>query len=268
MHSISCFRLVSRDRDRLARFYAAIGFTIGTVAPIATAEMALLGLAGAGTRLAMTLGPSLVELDCFEQPGAAYPADTTASDGQFQHLAIVTTDIAAAWADAVAAGATAISRDGPVVLPASSGGVIAVKFRDPVGHPLEFLQFPAGSNSAWTGAGVLGIDHSAISVADVDRSIAFYAAHGLTQGERGLNQGPTQVALDGIDAVVVDVVPLLPERAPAHLELLGYHGPRGAGRDPLMANDIAATRIVWHADRDALVRDDDGHLHQLVKTPA
>jgi len=35
-----------------------------------------------------------------------------------------------------------------------------------------------------------------------------------------------------------------------------------------MANDIAATRIVWHADRDALVRDDDGHLHQLVKTPA
>jgi len=263
MIAISGFRLVSRDSHRLARFYQAIGFTLGTAGPIDAAEMALLGLAGAGMRLPLTLGPSLVELDCYELPGQPYPAHTTAMDSEFQHLAIVTTDIAAAWARAVAAGATAISRDGPVVLPASSGGVIAVKFRDPEGHPLEFLQFPPRSNAAWIGAGVLGIDHSAISVADVDRSIAFYTAHGLTQGNRTLNKGPAQVALDGIDGVVVDVVPLMPPRAPAHLELLGYHGPRAPIRDPLQPNDIAATRIVWHADSDTLVRDPDGHLHQL-----
>jgi catechol 2,3-dioxygenase-like lactoylglutathione lyase family enzyme len=263
LRAIGGFRLVSQNSHRLARFYQAIGFAIGTEQPIDHAEMALLGLVGAGTRLPLTLGASRVELDCYEQSGQAYPTGTTAANSVFQHLAIVTTDIADAWARAMAAGATAISHDGPVVLPASSGGVVAVKFRDPEGHPLEFLQFPAGTNAAWPRTGILGIDHSAVSAASADRSIAFYAAHGLTQGDRTLNEGPTQVALDGIDAVVVDVVPLLPARAPAHLELLCYHGPH-VPRDPPMPNDIAATRIVWHADRDALVRDPDGHLHQLV----
>lgn len=267
LRAISGFRLVSRDSHRLARFYQAIGFIPGTAGPIDAAEMALLGLAGAGTRLPLTLGPSLVELDCYERPGRAYRADTTAADSEFQHLAIVTTDIRAAWARAIAAGATAISRNGPVVLAASSGGVIAVKFRDPEGHPLEFLQFPGGSNAAWAGTGMLGIDHSAISVADIDRSIAFYIAHGLTQGNRTLNEGPAQVALDGIDGVVVDVVSLIPAYAPAHVELLGYRGFRRTIRDPLMPGDIAATRIVWHGDCDALVRDGDGHLHQLVSAP-
>jgi len=148
LRAISGFRLVSRDSHWLARFYQAIGFILGTAGPIDAAEMSLLGLAGAGTRLPLTLGPSLVELDCYERGGHPYPADMTAMDSKFQHLALVTTDIAAAWARAIAAGATAISRDGPVVLPAASGGVIAVKFRDPEGHPLEFLQFPGGRRGA------------------------------------------------------------------------------------------------------------------------
>ena len=267
LRAISGFRLVSRDSHWLARFYQAIGFILGTAGPIDAAEMSLLGLAGAGTRLPLTLGPSLVELDCYERGGHPYPADMTAMDSKFQHLALVTTAIAAAWARAIAAGATAIGRDGPVVLPAASGGVIAVKFRDPEGHPLEFLQFPGGTNAAWTGTGVLGINHSAIPVADVERSIAFYTAHGLTQGDRTLNEGPAQVALDGIDGVVVDVVPLMPKRTPAHVELLGYRGFRRPIRDPLMPGDIAATRIVWQGDCDALLRDGDGHLHQLVRAP-
>ena len=198
LRAISGFRLVSRDSHWLARFYQAIGFILGTAGPIDAAEMSLLGLAGAGTRLPLTLGPSLVELDSCERAGHPYPADMTAMDSKFQHLALVTTDIAAAWARAIAAGATAIGRDGPVVLPAASGGVIAVKFRDPEGHPLEFLQFPGGTNAAWTGTGVLGIDHSAIPVADVERSIAFYTAHGLTQSNRTLNEDLAQVTLDGI----------------------------------------------------------------------
>ncbi len=146
-------------------------------------------------------------------------------------------------------------------MPASSGSVIAAKFRDPEGHPLEFLQFPAGSNPAWPGTGTLGIDHSAISVADTTRAIAFYERHGLTLGPRGTNTGPTQVALDDIDNVTVQIVPLLPSHTPAHLELLGYRNAHS--HKPWNPNDIAATRIVWHADHTTLLRDEDGHLHQL-----
>jgi catechol 2,3-dioxygenase-like lactoylglutathione lyase family enzyme len=111
---------------------------------------------------------------------------------------------------------------------------------------------------------MLGIDHSAISVADVGLSLDFYAAHGLVEGKRTLNQGPTQTALDGVDGAEVDVVPMLPQHTPAHLELLGYRTPRGMARKAAAPNDIAATRIVWAADRDALLRDPDGHLHQTV----
>ena len=81
-------------------------------------------------------------------------------------------------------GWTAISIDGPQRLPASSGGVSAFKFRDPDGHPLELLAFPDGAWPAhWqarsNGDLALGIDHSAISVSDSARSIAFYEALGL-----------------------------------------------------------------------------------------
>ena len=34
---------------------------------------------------------------------------------------------------------------------------------------------------------------------------------------------------------------------------------------PMAVNDIAATRIVWRSDGDALVCDPDGHLHQLSR---
>ena len=85
---------------------------------------------------------------------------------------------------------TPISRGGPVTLPKSAGGVTAVKFRDPEGHPLEFLQFPPGANPDWKGAGVMGIDHSAISVSDVAASRRFYARHGLSEAERDAQSRP------------------------------------------------------------------------------
>ena len=81
-----------------------------------------------------------------------------------------------------------------------------------------------------------------------------------------LNSGPTQVDLDGLADVEVDVVPLLPPLECPHLELLCYRVPRGEASVPLAANDIAATRIVWRSDVDALVRDPAGHLHLLKRT--
>ena len=129
--------------ERLAAFDAGLGFVVGKPVTIAAEEMALLGLEGSGTRVPMRIGDQQVDLDRFDQAGRAYPADIAATDLRFQHCALVTDDAQTAWMRARALGATPISTGGPVTLPAASGGVTAIKFRDPEGHPLEFLQFPA-----------------------------------------------------------------------------------------------------------------------------
>jgi catechol 2,3-dioxygenase-like lactoylglutathione lyase family enzyme len=147
--AITGFRLVTAAPDRLAAFYRAIGFEVGDATAIPTEEMAVLQLRGGGVRRTMTLGPSRVDLDVFDSRGRDYPSDTSACDQVFQHLALVTDDATAAWRRASEAGATSISRTDPIRLPNSAGGVTAIKFRDPEGHPLEFLQFPVGAKADW-----------------------------------------------------------------------------------------------------------------------
>ncbi|MBK6007218.1 VOC family protein [Ramlibacter ginsenosidimutans] len=259
--AILAFRLVTREPARLVAFYTGLGFAAGEPQAIPAAEMTLLGLQGVGWRRTLSLGDQRIELDHFDPPGQPYPSNVTGADSRFQHLALVTDDAAAAWSRARALGAATISVGGPVTLPESSGGVTAVKFRDPEGHPLELLQF-AGSPRK---AGLLGIDHSAISVADVEASRAFYEALGLSTQGRMLNHGPTQAALDALAGAEVDVVPLMPAIGTPHLELLGYRSPSPRRAGHLAANDVAATRVVWSADRDGLLRDPDGHLHLLTR---
>ncbi len=165
------------------------------------------------------------------------------------------------------AAAKPISAGGSKHLPATSGGVHAFKFRDPDGHPLELLQFPAGSRPPdWQGRSPateqigLGIDHSAISVADAEVSLAFYGALGLAPGKRTLNQGPEQQHLDHLADVEVEIVPMQPGHGTPHLELLGYPVPRGRSGPQVQANDVAATRIVWFGEKPGLLRDPDGHF--------
>jgi catechol 2,3-dioxygenase-like lactoylglutathione lyase family enzyme len=141
-----------------------------------------------------------------------------------------------------------------------------VKFRDLEGHPLELICFPNGTSSRRPGDRTQGIDHSAISVADIRAAQAFFADRGLSVGTSTLNRGPAQDTLDGLAAVEVEVVPMLAAVECPHLELLGYHHPRRRARLRLDANDIAATRIVWRSGCDELVRDRDGHLHLLRRT--
>ena len=109
----------------------------------------------------------------------------------------------------------------------------------------------------------LGIDHSAISVSDADASAAFYAGLGLRPGKRSHNKGAEQQRLDGLKGVQAIVAPLQPSHTPPHLELLCYQVPHGEAGPPLRANDVAATRVAWRGDRPALLRDPDGHLHQI-----
>src|SRR6185437_10932555 len=168
--AIIAFRLTTTDPERLARFYESIGFSVAQAIPVPRADVALLGLTGGGTRIALTIGEQRIELEGFDRKGRPYPENATAADLCFQHFALVTPDAAAAWERARTHGATPISTGGPVTLTASAGGLTAVKFRDPEGHPLEFVQFPAALEGSRRSEWLSGIDHSAISVADADAS--------------------------------------------------------------------------------------------------
>ena len=231
--------------------------------------------------LRLKLGASRLALNSVGPDARDYPAALPGWNPLFQHFAIVTADMGAAFARLrQTAGWTAISEGGPQQLPLSAGGVTAFKFRDPDGHPLELICFPGGDPTP-------RIDHSAISVADTARSIAFYQALGLTVGSRSINHGPEQDRLDGLRGADVEVTGLMPRRSPApHIELLCYRGDhcRGNVAGP---GDVAATRLVLtvssgqeldkiRADPPGsiaafhpgvapalLLRDPDGHLLQI-----
>ena len=207
-------------------------------------------------------GDQLVTLRVPAQPGAPYPDGIAANDLAFQHIALVVTDMQAAYARLMRFAPALISRGAPISLPATSGGVTALKFRDPEGHPLELLSGLPGPAR---------IDHSAISVADADRSIAFYAATlGLTLGARGHNTGPEQDHLDGLDGVSVDVVPLLPTpatpqcRAARVSDAAWTRHNRGPGRHSPRPRLVFA---VAGRTATALTCDPDGHRLELIPAP-
>jgi catechol 2,3-dioxygenase-like lactoylglutathione lyase family enzyme len=256
--------------------------------------------------LTLRLGAQEIELLAFAPPGRPYPPLRSANDGWFQHIALVVEDIEGAWSRLGSRLASRspieISTAGPQVLPANTGGVTAVKFRDPEGHPLELLRLPSGvGDPVWQhgrGAEPLGYDHSAITIRDVDRSIAFYTGLlGLRVSGRSLNSGVEQDRLDGLTHTLVDVVALEPaDVVTPHLELLCYRRPKGrAPGSEVMANDVASTRQVYRVDRleelvrrlteagvtlvspgvvdlsggghAAAIRDPDGHMIVLTSRP-
>lgn len=216
-------------------------------------EVAVLFGAEWARELRLRRGGQTLALRSFYPAGAPYPAGATAADPCFQHFAMPTTDIEAAVAR-LPAGLPRITRQGPQRLPQHSGGVTAYKFRDPDGHPLEFIQFPDGHTG--------GIDHTAIVVADAQRSIVSYESLGLRLSARQINTGPEQDRLDGLDAVEVEVVALEPSRPTPHLELLAYRRPAGPRR-PGSRRDLAATTLTLEVpalDQPRLRADPDGHL--------
>jgi catechol 2,3-dioxygenase-like lactoylglutathione lyase family enzyme len=173
---------------------------------------------------------------------------------------MVTNDIGESYARLSGHGFTPISLDGPQRLPEASGGVTAFKFRDPDGHPLELIQFPGPDRA-------VGIDHSAISVADAERSIAFYTGLGLSLGPHQVNTGPEQDRLDSLHQARVDVVALRPHAvASPHVELLGYQHPKGRAAPP----GIPSSRLVLLVDEtpdgapSVTMYDPDGHELLLV----
>lgn len=293
---LSRIGLICREMERLAEFYVrAFGFApTDDLAKTDTALAELIGLAKGEVRvMTLRLGNQAIALADVQPSGRSYPGAVAGWDPQFQHCAIVVSDMAAAYAKLQALrGWTPISTNGPQTLPASSGGVTAFKFRDPEGHPLELLAYASGAVPArWaikSRTPCLGIDHSAISVANTARSVAFYRRLGLDCIGRSLNSGPEQEKLDDVADAIVEVTALAPPtHSTPHVELLCYRGNFDRRKTSADATDVAATQLVFAADshdafdalvahnRDAtvsgpmksqsgllraLLRDPDGHL--------
>ena len=122
------------DLGRAANFYtAALSFV-----PVDAAEP---------PGVALRLGEETIEL--VPHAGRPLPRDSRSNDRWFQHLAIVVSDIDRAYPIVLQKGAAAIS-EGIQKLPAwnpNAGGIRAVYFRDPDGHPLELIQFPPGKGA-------------------------------------------------------------------------------------------------------------------------
>jgi catechol 2,3-dioxygenase-like lactoylglutathione lyase family enzyme len=161
-----------------------------------------------------------------------HPILAEGPDTRFQHAAIVVSDMKAAYDQLQQFAQCAITRGGPQRLPAAANHVTAFKFRDPDGHPLELISFPKGvGNQRWhTGTHdrpTLGIDHFAISVSSIERSIAFYeSTFGFAVAAQQVNSGVEQARLDGLDTSVVEVVALKANKVDTpHLELLAYRQP-------------------------------------------
>ncbi|MBA2590277.1 MAG: VOC family protein [Alphaproteobacteria bacterium] len=257
------FSLVTADAARLGAFYqAAFGCEQRSAGRASRLD-------GGAIQVSLALGCETVELLQYDIPGAAYPPAIRACDLRFQHLAIVVSDMAQVWQHLrTLDGWSPITVGAPQTLPASSGGVTAFKFRDPEGHPLELLEFPASHvPPKWQGihaaAPGLGIDHSAISVSNIAASVDFYESLGLKKRPDSDNHGPSQGALDGLDHSRVAVTPLMAADAGPHLELLCYRDVAAA--PPMAWNDIACTKIIFEGDCGAphALTDPDGH-HSIV----
>ena len=263
-------RRSAADLQRSAAFYCdGLGFEIVE----RTAGEIVLSL-GAQRIVLVEVGPELAV------PRVSGP------DLRFQHVAIVASDMHAAQARLQKLAPVAISLNGPQRLPKASGGACAFKFRDPDGHAVELIEFPAGQGAAcWSSASqrhdcpTLGIDHAAISVYDAEHSIAFYEQLGFRLASRQINRGVEQARLDGLTGaeVEVEVVALAPpQEATPHLELLAYHTPVPTRSDTYA--HATADKLVWqaHAAHDRsnptadpqhkwVITDRDGHLNWLVK---
>jgi len=294
------------DLDRSVAFYeSALGFSKVSERLIDDRSRDdATGISGARVRSAtLRLGDESIELEQYLSPaGRAIPPDSRANDLWFQHFAVVVGDMDRAHAHLSRFAARAIS-SAPQTIPASNtaaAGIRAFKFRDPDGHPLELLQFPPGKgNPKWQAASdrlFLGIDHTAITVADTERSLVFYRdLLGLRVSGASLNSGPTQEQLDDAPGALVRVTGLRPdENAGPGLEFLQYLTPAGGRPAPadLRPGDLAHARVVLQVDdleriadqlarrlsfdivglgageRGLLVTDPDGHAVMLVERAA
>lgn len=159
-----------------------------------------------------------------------YPLNVRGHDLIFQHMAIVVSNMEKAHSKLMQHGIEGISVH-PQTIPEwnrAAAGIQAFYFRSPSRYPFELIYFPPGKGDPrWqekTTQLFLGIDHTAITVADTETSRKFYCDlfHFVPIGE-SLNYGETQEKLSGVPGAKVQITSLhSPNKEGIGLEFLHY----------------------------------------------
>jgi catechol 2,3-dioxygenase-like lactoylglutathione lyase family enzyme len=253
------------DMDRALAFYTGVlPFKVMSETEVAgDAYERLFGVFGMRVRIArLRLGEEEIELIDFLAPeGRPIPVDSRSNDEWFQHIALIVSDMDAAYARLREHNVQHAST-GPQTLPdwnPNAGGIKAFYFKDPDGHNLEILQFPPDKGAArWHAANgrlFLGIDHSAIVVRDTAPTLAFFQdALGLQVRGTSENYGPEQERLNNVFGARLLITSLGASAGPA-VEFLDYLAPATGRPTPLdtQANDLWSWQIRMEAPHlDAL----------------
>jgi catechol 2,3-dioxygenase-like lactoylglutathione lyase family enzyme len=208
----------------------------------------------------LQLGAQIVELTQYVSPstGRPIPVPSYSNDVWFEHMAIVVSDMDAAYKILQESNVRQISAY-PITIPQTNpgaAGIKAIKFHDPERHDLELLYFPPGKGDpSWQKASnklFIGLDHTAITVGSTEKGVAFYRdLLGLEVGGVTLNSGPTQEVLDNLFNDTCLVTAMMPAAAPPHIEFLDYKTPPGGRPIPAdtKANDL------WHWQTTVVTKD-------------
>src|SRR5215470_3566332 len=238
------------DMDRSVEFYSRVlTFEKVSDTEVAGDELEhLFGVFGSRARIVrMRLGGESIELVQFLAPrGRPIPVDSRSNDLWFQHFAVIVSDMDRAYA-VLRENNVEHASSGPQRLPdwnKNAGGIEAFYFKDPDGHPLEILHFPAGKGDpkwqAKTDRVFLGIDHTAIAVANTDASLKFYRdLLGLRVAGESENYGTEQEHLNNVFGARLRITALRAPSGPG-IELLEYLSPRDGRAYPSdeRANDL------------------------------
>jgi catechol 2,3-dioxygenase-like lactoylglutathione lyase family enzyme len=249
VRAVDSVGITVNDMDRAVDFYTKV-LTFEKEAEhevTGDAYEHLYGVFGMRLRVVrMRLGGEHIELMQFLAPrGRPTPVDSRSTDRWFQHVAIIVSDMDQAYAR-LRRFKVEHASSGPQRLPdwnPNAGGIKAFYFRDPDGNHLEILEFPAGKGAdKWhrsPGRLFLGIDHTAIVVADTTASLRFYRdTLGMKVAGTSENYGTEQEHLNNVFGAHLAITALRAAEGPG-VELLEYLAPRGGRPIPLdtLAND-------------------------------
>jgi catechol 2,3-dioxygenase-like lactoylglutathione lyase family enzyme len=254
----------------------------------------------------LKLGDETIELLQFIGiAGASVPADAHSNDLDFQHVAIIVSDMGRAYSVLRQNHVEHISAY-PQTLPEwnlNAAGIKAFYFKDPDGHPLEVLQFPNGKGDPkWhhaNGKLFLGIDHTAIAVSNTDASLAFYGTLlAMRVAGESDNYGFEQEHLNNVFGAHLRITAMRSSAGIGieFLEYLAPHSGRPAPANPSAADiahhetviavddlsglnaalmtqqfsgiyvkQITASQLLFNASQAELVRDPDGHFLLLLQ---
>lgn len=261
------------DIERSIEFYSALTFQkVSDIEVLGEQYEHLEGVFGARMRVVrMQLGNEYIDLTEYLTPrGRPIPADSRSNDLWFQHIAIVVRDMGQAFEKLRQLKVQFVST-APQTLPPSipaAAGIKAFYFRDPDQHNLELIYFPPGKGDPrWqekTDKLFLGVDHTAIGIANTDISLKFYRdLLGLRKAGESENFGTEQEHLNQVFGAHLRITGMRAGVGPG-IEFLEYLTPRDGRARPadFHANDIVHWQTTIETDNvDLLAKKmQDAHV--------